>query len=118
MNRTTTRIAMADKILFFIPHTSSFSFSPVNAVPKQPVLKHLECHTLQKLADEHCRIAHDSHAFQNRITLIITPGLFPVFPVYPGDLPAEDTSMVFGYFLLESLQNFMGIGPHLRVIPL
>jgi hypothetical protein len=73
-------------------------------------------HTFQKLPDEHCRIANDSSAFQSLFTLVKTPGLFPVFPIYPGDLPAEDTSMVFGYFLLESFQNFMGVGPHLWVL--
>ena len=64
-------------------------------------------HTFQKLPDEHCRITHDSPAFQNLFTFIKAPGLFPVFPVYPGDLPAEDTPMVFGDFLPESLQNFV-----------
>src|SRR3989339_1380937 len=72
--------------------------------------------TFQKLSDKHRRIAHDSPTFQCGLTFIESLGLFTVFPVYSGDLPAEDTLMVFCDFLPESFQNFMGIEPHLWVL--
>jgi hypothetical protein len=60
-------------------------------------------------------IPHNPPAFHGLFTFIEGLGLFPVFPVHPGDLPAINPP-VFFHDLPKALEDLVGKGPHLGVL--
>jgi hypothetical protein len=68
----------------------------------------------EQFSDHLSGVPHNPPAFHGYFTFVEGLGLFPVFPVHPGDFPAENAPVVLSD-LPESLENLLGIGPHFGI---